>query len=276
MPTVPSRIADRIVAGLKKYPKILAGAIDRDINEADTVVIVTDFLSEVLGFDKYSGEITTEFSIRSTFCDLAVKVGGKVLYLLEVKAIGLALKEGHLRQAVDYAANHGVEWVVLTNGAMWNVYKVRFEKPIAHELVLSLDLVNAQHRDADLVERLFLLSKEGLAKSAIEAFREQKQACNPFLVGAVVMSEPVVTVLRRELRRISPGARIEDDELLQVLRNDVLKREVVEGDDARSASTQVKRAAGKALRQRTKVTVEDAAALVTTPPSEVTLSPAGV
>lgn len=89
------------------------------------------------------------------------------------------------------------------------------------------------------------------------------------------MSEPVVTVLRRELRRISPGARIEDDELLQVLRNDVLKREVVEGDDARVACTQVKRAVGKALRQRTKVAVEDAAVLVTTPPSEVTLSPAG-
>src|SRR5690348_13454936 len=122
MPTVPSRVADRIVAGLKKYPKILAAAIDRDINEADTVVIVTDFLSEVLGFDKYSGEISREFSIRSAFSVLGIKVGGNLLYLIEVKAVGLGLKEGHLRQAVDYAANHGVEWVVLTNGATWNVY----------------------------------------------------------------------------------------------------------------------------------------------------------
>jgi hypothetical protein len=271
MPNVPNRVAERIIAGLKKYPKIVVAARDRDINEADTVVIVTDFLSEVLGFDKYSGEITTEFSIRGTYCDLAVKVDGKVLYLLEVKAIGLALKEGHLRQAVHYAADHGVDWVVLTNGATWNIYKVRFEKPIAHELVFSLDIASAQPRDGDTIERLFLLSKEGLAKSAIDAFREQKQACNPLLVGAVLMSEPIVTVLRRELRRISPNARIDDEEVLNVMRNEVLKREIVEGDEARTASSQVKRAAGKALRQRSKITPDEAAALVATPPSEVAL-----
>ncbi len=131
MATVPARVRDRITAGLKKYPKILEGARDRDVNESDTVVIVNDFLSEVLGFDKYA-EITREFSIRGTFCDLAVKVDGKVLYLIEVKAIGLPLKEGHLRQAIGYAASNGVQWVVLTNGAVWNVYRMRFEQPVRH------------------------------------------------------------------------------------------------------------------------------------------------
>jgi len=46
-------------------------------------VIATDFLADVLGYDKY-GEITTEFSVRSTFCDLAVKVQGELAYLIEV------------------------------------------------------------------------------------------------------------------------------------------------------------------------------------------------
>ena len=54
--------------------------------------------------------------IRSTFCDLAVKLDGHLAFLIEVKAIGLELKEQFVKQAVDYAANQGVEWVVLTNG----------------------------------------------------------------------------------------------------------------------------------------------------------------
>ena len=63
---VPDRIATRISAGLRKYQKVFQQARDRDINESDTLVIIADFLSEVLGFDKYS-EITTEFAIRGTY-----------------------------------------------------------------------------------------------------------------------------------------------------------------------------------------------------------------
>ena len=58
MPTIPKRVSDRLTVGLRKYQKIFASARDRDVNESDTVVIIADFLSEVLGFDKYA-EITT-------------------------------------------------------------------------------------------------------------------------------------------------------------------------------------------------------------------------
>jgi len=102
-------------------------AKDRDINESDTVVIITDMLSNVFGFDKYA-EITSELAIRGTFCDLAIKVDGNVKYLIEVKANGLDLKESHLRQAVGYGAQHGIQWVVLTNGIVWELYKFAFRQ----------------------------------------------------------------------------------------------------------------------------------------------------
>jgi hypothetical protein len=37
---------------------------------SDTVIIVTDVLAEVFGYDKYS-ELTAEFAISGTYCDLA-------------------------------------------------------------------------------------------------------------------------------------------------------------------------------------------------------------
>ena len=109
MPISP-RVADRLAAGLKRYQPVLTAARSRDVNESDTSMIVTDILGEVFGYDKYS-EITRELCIRGTFCDLATRINDKFQLLIEVKAIGLGLKDAHIKQAVDYAANQGIEWV---------------------------------------------------------------------------------------------------------------------------------------------------------------------
>ena len=47
-----------------------------------------NFQNKNIGFDKYS-EITSEYVIRSTYVDLAIKLDGKLALLIEVKAIGL-------------------------------------------------------------------------------------------------------------------------------------------------------------------------------------------
>src|SRR5687768_16462172 len=133
---VSKRFLDRAKGSLRRYQKILESARARDVNESDTCVILTDFLGDVLGYDKYT-EVTTEFSIRSTFCDLAIKVGGRVQFLIEVKSAGTDLRDNHLRQAIDYAANQGIEWVLLTNGVVWQAHRVRFEQPIANDLVFT-------------------------------------------------------------------------------------------------------------------------------------------
>jgi hypothetical protein len=63
-------------------------------------MIGADMLTDVFGYDKYS-EVTRELCIRGTFCDLATRIDGKFQLLLEVKAIGLDLKDAHTKQAVD-------------------------------------------------------------------------------------------------------------------------------------------------------------------------------
>src|SRR5678809_1348549 len=106
MAALPKKVAERLVAGIKRFQPIVAAAKTRDVNESDTVIIVTDLLAELFGYDKYS-EITSEHAIRGTFCDLAVRLDGAIRLLIEVKAIGLELKDAYVKQAVDYAANQG-------------------------------------------------------------------------------------------------------------------------------------------------------------------------
>ena len=109
--TVPKKVADRLVAGIKHYQPILNAAKARDVGEADTVTIVKDMLADIFGYDKYS-EVTSEFAIRGTYCDLATKIDGTLQTLIEVKAIGLDLKEQHVKQAIDYSTTLNVfnEW----------------------------------------------------------------------------------------------------------------------------------------------------------------------
>lgn len=247
MARLPKRAGERIAAGLKKFQPILAAAKARDVNESDTVVIVTDVLQEIFGYDKYS-EISSEHMIKSTFCDLAVKLDGALAILIEVKAIGLDLKEQHVKQAVDYAANQGCDWVALTNGAVWQVYKIGFSKPIQSELVVSLDLCSMQPRSSEHVELLGLLAKEGWQKAHLGEYHSQKQALSRFTLAALLLSSPLLDVLRREVRRLSPDVRVDTEEIKVALEAEVFKREVLEGDRAEAARKHVSRAAGRQLR----------------------------
>lgn len=271
---IPTKTEERLVNALKRFQPILASAKARDVGEADTSTIVKDMLCDMFGFDKYS-EITAEYAIKSTFCDLAIKLDGKLVVLVEVKAIGTELKDMHAKQAVDYGANQGVEWIVLTNGLVWRIYRIIFGQPIQQELVVEWDFNTISHRNSGHVEALFMLTREGQNKSLLVEYHEQRQAMSRFFLGAMLLSDPIVEVMRRELKRVSPGVRIEAEEIRNALSMEVIKREVLEGDKAIEAKkkinkVQTKFAAAKAEAKAAGKTVTeddaDAAAIAETPP----------
>lgn len=248
---IQKKVLERIVSGLKKYQPILTAAKSRDVGEADTVTVIKDMLSEVFGYDKYH-EITSEYLIRGTFCDLAIKLDNKVSLLIEAKAIGLDLKEQHVKQAVDYAANQGIDWVLLSNGISWRVYHLIFAKPIEQELVIEFDATTLSHRAEKDIETLYLLCKEGWQKSALGDYHTQRQALSRFFVGAILQTDPVLDVVRKELRKISPNVKIDSQEIRDALINEVIKREVLEGEKASEAKKRVLRVSQKVTRTPSK------------------------
>ena len=186
--------------------------------------------------------------VRGTYCDLAVRIDEKFQFLIEVKAIGVELKEQHVKQGVDYAANQGIEWVALTNGVTWKVFRVSFGKPIDKELVVDLNLPMLSGKNDDDIAKLFLLSRESIVKSALEEYHDQKQATNKYVLAAAILSDPVLEVVRRQLRRMSKDLRVETEDLRTAISQDVLKREVIEGEHATHARKKLSRAANRMLR----------------------------
>ncbi|HOX46884.1 MAG TPA: type I restriction enzyme HsdR N-terminal domain-containing protein [Myxococcota bacterium] len=246
---MPKKVAERLVRNVAKFQQVLKIAKDRDVNESDTVSIIKDMLAEVFGYDKYV-DVTSEFAIRGTFCDLAIKIDNKVEFLIEAKAIGLELKDSHLKQAIDYGANNGAPWVILTNGVDWRLYKVKFEQPINYDFVCSYNFMDLDTKNEEHLEKLFLVCKEGLVKAAREEFHERMLTVNRFVIGALVLTDDVVGAIRRELRKVSDGVLVAPEAILAILKSEVLKRDVLEGEEAEAAQTRVKRYYGKAARRQ--------------------------
>jgi hypothetical protein len=249
MATITQKIQTRISEGLKRFQPIIESAKIRDVSESDTVVLLTGVLSEILGYDKYV-DITTELAIRGTYCDLALKIDGKLELLLEAKAVGIDLKEQHVKQAVDYAANKGIEWVILTNAVIWRVYKVVFAKPIQNILVLEIDFLKLRPKNNQDLECLFLLSKEAIAKSSLSEYFTQKQATNRFMIGNLLCEETILNGLKKELKQIYPDIRVSNEEIKTVLVSEVIKRELLAGEEADEARKKIQKINKKKEKQK--------------------------
>ncbi len=242
---------DRLVAGLKRYQPIVRKLAERDISEADTVTVIKDMLADIFGYDKYA-ELTSEQQIRGTFCDLAIKVEGKIHYLAEVKSAGTTLNDNHLRQAVNYGAHNGIEWVILTNAIIWKIYRIKFAQPIDWEEVYCFDMGALSSRSADDLSKLGMLCRESISTDALEAFHKNAQILNRYVISELLQGDAMVAALKKELRKLFAGVKPSDDELRVLLTNDVIKRDALDGDGPKAAKALIKKTVSSALRKAAK------------------------
>lgn len=245
---IPVKVQERLITGIKKYQPIVARAQDRDINESDTVTIITDIFESVFGYDKFT-EITSEFAIKKTFCDLAIRLDGEIRLLIEVKAAGIELKEQHMQQAVNYGSNSGLEWVVLTNGVIWKVYKIIFAKPVDTDFVYEFDFRKLSTKKQSDLDMLYYLTKEALGKSnknSLEDLHTQKMFVNKFVIGQVLLTEPVANTVRKILKSMASEAKVTIEDIQQVIEDEIIKREVLDGDKAIEARKKVVKATAAA------------------------------
>lgn len=103
--------------------------------------------------------------------------------------------------------------------------------------------------DKDL-ELLFILCKESMTKNLREEYFEKTQSVNRFVVGNLLLSDGVVSLVKRELRKLAEGVRIEGREIYELIRKDVLKRDIIEGEDAENAQRKLRKIFRKSIRQK--------------------------
>lgn len=251
MANIPAKVISRFQQTIPTFKNILSDAKNRDVNESDTVTIITDMLSDVFGFDKYS-EITREFVIQGTYCDLAIKIDGAVHYLVEVKAIGITLNENHTRQATNYAAKHGIKWVVLTNGIDWVVYRVLVDGKVTANEVCKFSFLELNPKKEADQEAIFMLCRRGLDKDLIEQYYEHRQSVNKYMISAALTSESVSNAIRKELKKLKDGLKVDIDEIGEIIKAEIIKRDVMENDSTADAMNTLKKINRKLARASAK------------------------
>lgn len=185
---------ERLTTALKRFQKPLAELASRDANEGDTRLLVTDFLCEGLGYDKYS-DLTTEYQVKGEFADYGIRIDKQLAAFVEVKRVATKLEAKHLRQVEMYAVNEGVEWMFLTNGKNWKVYHLSPGMPVQIDLALDIDLGQDDPSD------FFYLTRESLKRRQIDELWKAARATSPKAIAQVLLSAPVVAAVQREFRR---------------------------------------------------------------------------
>ncbi|MFA7250335.1 MAG: hypothetical protein WC273_11980 [Dehalococcoidia bacterium] len=206
----------RLRAAIQRFSRPLAELHQRDANEGDTRLLITDFLCDGLGFDKFA-DLTTEYAVRGEFADYGVRIDRDLIAFIEVKRVTTKLNARHLRQVESYAVNEGVEWMFLTNGAVWQVWHITGGLPVSIDLTIEVDLLGPA-TPAQKTGDLFYITREALKRHLIDDLWKARSATSPKALATVLRSAPVVDAVRRELRRAS-GHRVESAELLGLLSN---------------------------------------------------------
>jgi predicted type IV restriction endonuclease len=210
----------RTRAAIRRFARPLTDLVERDANEGDTRLLVTDLLCEGLGFDKYE-DLTTEYQVKGEFADYGVRIDRQLIAFIEVKRCTQKLNVRHLRQVQMYAVNEGVEWIILTNGRVWQVYHLTGGLPVVTDLALEIDLLSEDSL-GHKADGLFHLSKEALKRRLLDDLWKAKAATSPKSLSRVLLSDALIDAVRKELRR-QTGYNGDMADLARIMRECVIR-----------------------------------------------------
>ena len=204
---------------MRRFNKPLTDLVARDANEGDTRLLVSDFLCEGLGYDKYL-DLTTEYQVKGEFADYGIRLDKQLVAFIEVKRCAQKLGLKHLRQVQMYAVNEGVEWMILTNAQVWQVWHMTPGLPVAMDMALEIDLLG-EGGPASKGDAMFFLSKDSLKRRLLDDLWKARAATSPKSLAASILSAAVIETMRKELRKRT-GYNAEAEEIARVLRAEVL------------------------------------------------------
>lgn len=200
----------KLLDNLKKYSKKYLHGKMTELDESGTRLMINAFLSEVLGYIPIE-EIRTEYMIKGTYADYVIQLKGTRHFLVEVKALSLNLSESHLRQTINYGANEGIEWALLTNGKCFEFYKILFNKPIESRKVFSFDFSDPIQLKKS-VELIQFLHKDAAQGKGLDMLWNKCIALDPVNVAAFLYTSNVVNFIKKSLKE-KYNHKFEDEEI---------------------------------------------------------------
>jgi hypothetical protein len=188
----------KLLTAIKAYRKEFLDGGRKELDESGTRIMLNRFLSDVLGY-KQLEEIKTEYMIKGTYADYVIQLNKTRHFLVEVKALSFQLSEKHLRQTVNYGANEGIGYALLTNGKIFEFYKIIFAQPISSHLIFALDLSDAAGLK-NAASHLQHLHKESVIKNSFKSLWNKCEATDPYNIAGILCSDTVLSCIKKMIR----------------------------------------------------------------------------
>lgn len=206
---------------LREYrKKYLTKKQNLELDESATRLMVNYFLTDVLGYIELD-DIKTEYAIRGEYADYVIQLARKKHFVIEVKAIQIDLNARHLRQSLSYAANEGIDWIVLFNGKQIQLYRVIFAKPISVHKVAEFDLGDLTVMKT-ASHHLINLSKNSVAKGELETYWKRFDALTPQNLIKHLYTTDAVNCLRKKIRQ-STSINFDNADIVDALHDLITK-----------------------------------------------------
>jgi predicted type IV restriction endonuclease len=234
----------KLIQAVKEYKRQYLDKGLGELDESGTRLLINDFLTNILCF-KMIEEVKTEYMIRGTYADYVVQINGNRHFLVEVKALSLNLSDKHIRQSINYGANEGIDWVLLTNGRCFQLYKVLFEKPISADLVFSIDLQDSSKLKNNCLA-LEYLHKESIAKNGLNELWKKHSALSTKSLSKLIYSEEVAKFIQKKLKK-KVGMKFDIEEI-----ENAIKRVAFE-----PVEIELVKSAERKQQKKTKINIEN-------------------
>lgn len=200
---------------LREYRKrYLTKQQNLELDESATRLMVNYFLTGVMGYVELD-DIKTEYNIRGEYADYVIQLARKKHFVIEVKSIQIDLNARHLRQSTSYAANEGIDWILLFNGKQIELYRVIFAKPISVHKVFGFDLSDLGTMK-QAAEHLSYLMKNSVAKGEMELYWKRFDALMPTSLIKTIYTADVMKAIRLKIKKNS-GINFEQSDVLDAM-----------------------------------------------------------
>lgn len=179
------QVKQKIAELVTKYESLSQSEV-KGYNEAATKLGFIEPMFRALGWDfEDKNEVAPEDKVSNGRVDYAFKLKGVSQFYLEAKPLKADLTNPeYIKQAVTYAYNKGVTWVVLTDFRELRLFNAQTGKPF---------ITLAHNNYTSNFDKLWLLSRESLENSLLN-----KEAAQ---YGALPPSLPIETRLYKQLRQ---------------------------------------------------------------------------
>jgi hypothetical protein len=239
-PKYELKAKERIRKGLQRYGAILQDGAQRGLNEAETSDIVHAMITELLGYERFR-EVRAEYMTKGHAADWAVHIGDDLKFFVEVKPLGTKLGAKDLFQVVAYSKQgRDLGWAVLTTGDVWQCHRVAAGAD--EEMFFEVRVLDAAQPLDDKVGRLYLISKEAYSRDALQSEWEQRECYKPERLARVLLSDEVMRIVRRIVKRENPGRRVGDTELREALARGVIRGDVYAATETAPARSRKRKA----------------------------------